>query len=214
MKIRHSLFAVIFLTINTLDVQAQPAGITSYETTVYADIVGNELLWSREKSSSSDIAAMYSKKTGEWYFQGDKNKIDVKKLGTPWMTDGSTVGILSGKSSVLNGYVASCIADAVSSSGMAGNLLTSYLILKSPEKGQVFQFSAEDGCDAVELSNPKNVRFSYQKLDMQKPGRLIVNSVTASYRNDEPVLVQTGTQVKTNSLVRQHFDVVKSSLVQ
>lgn len=214
MRIDHSLLAVIFSTVNALDVQAQPVGIVSYETTVYADIVGKELLWSRENSSSPDIAAMYSKKTGEWHFQGNKNKIDVKKLGTPWMTDGSTVGILSGKSSVLNGYVASCISDAVGSSGMAGNLLTSYLILKSPKKGQVFQFSAEDGCGAVELSNPKNVRFSYQKFDLRKPGRLIVNSVSASYKNGEPVLMQTDMRVKNNSLIRQHFDVVKSSLIQ
>ena len=214
MRISHSLFSVIFLTVNALDVQAQPAGIFSYETTVYGDIVGKKLLWSRENSSSPDISGMYSRKTGEWHFQGDKNKIGVKKLGTPWMTDGSTVGVLSGTSSVLNGYLASCISDAMGSSGMAGNFLTSYLILKSPKKVQVFQFSAEDGCDAVELSNPKNVRFSYQKFDLRKPGRIIVNSVSASYKNDEPVLMQTGTRVKNNSLIRQHFDVVKSSLIQ
>lgn len=207
------LGAVLF-ALGVFNVQAQTTDVATYDVTVYADIVGKELVWTREKSSAPDLQAMYSKQSGEWYFQNSKNKVDVKKLGTPWRTDGSTVGVQSAKSSVLNGYVASCIADVVGSSGMAGNLLTSYLILKSPKKWHAFAFSAKDGCDAVQLNNPKNIRFSYQTLDLKNPGRLTVNNVSIVYKNDQPVLIQKSARTENNLLMRKHFNAVKDSLIR
>jgi hypothetical protein len=213
-KNRHILNGLVLLALSVFNAQAETVDAATHDITVYADIVGKELLWTHEKSSAPDLQAMHSKKSGEWYFFDGKNRVAAKKLGTPWRTDGSTAGVLSAKSSVLNGYAASCITDAVGSSGIAGNFLTSYLILKSSNKWSVFTFSAQDGCDNVQLTDPKTIRFSYQKFDLKNPGRLAVHSVRIVYKNDNPTLVQTNVRFESNALIRKHFNAVKNSLSQ
>lgn len=213
-KNRHMLAGLVFLTLMTVNAQAKAVQAATADVTVYADIVDKNLVWAHEKSAAPDLQAMYSKQSGEWHFSDGKNNVDVKKLGTPWRTDGSTVGILSAKSFIVGSYVASCITDAVGSSGVAGNFLTSYLILKSSEKWHAFAFSAKDGCDAVQLNNPKNIRFAYQTIDLKNPGRLVVNNASIVYKNQEPVLTQKSARTESNPLIRKHFNAVKQSLIR
>jgi hypothetical protein len=214
---KHSLRLLISLLLVAVGGFRAHAGTVStvpHDAVVYADIVDKELVWANEKSASPDLQATYSKKTGQWHLLADKNKVDVKKLGTPWQTDGSTVGILSAKSSVANGYVVSCINDIVSSSGIAGIFSTSYLIFKSAKQWRAFVFSAQNGCDDVELNNPQNVQFSYQKIDLKNPGRITVNRVVVTHKNERLALVEKKVRFENNTLIRRHFNVVKNSLIQ
>jgi hypothetical protein len=196
--------------------QASSPVLEPGDVSLYGSILEKELLWSNDKSLTSDLQAIHSKSSGAWYFFDGKNRIDAKILGTPLKTDGSTVGFISAKSFAANGYMASCVYDPMGSSGAAGNFITAYLILNAFEHWSVFTFYSQDGCDSVKLSPSGKINFQYHAIDLKKPGRVTIHNTSIDYKDQRPILITLKPNGRTlvNPFVRKYFYFLKDSFIK
>jgi hypothetical protein len=203
-------FPMIFLISSSIFAQSNP---NLSLTIVNADIVGNELVWSAEKSAHPDLQAEYTQTSGSWSFIAGPKNIQPRRLGTPLKTDGVIADFFSAKSVVKKNYLATCFTDVVGSSGVAGNFSTTYLILRLGNEWHAFSFYSEEGCAGVRMKNPRNITVSYDEIDITKSGWVFKKSVSITNANVPNKLVSKNKGKVFRQIVNKNFVALRDSLI-